>query len=151
MKVFIFTVITLYLGPPVIKGSDVLEICQFSRWENFSCCHCKNSRIWTISICRDLGTQFLDFYFLNFIDFSWRCATSGNDTISISLGFVGVCVSVTHFHFLLGFSSEIRLDELLDLSRFSDGCCSLGVVLVMHNNVNVEVGLLLAGVFFGNR
>ena len=93
-----------------------------------------------------MGTQFLDFYFLNFIDFSWRCATSGNDTISISLGFVGVCVSVTHFHFLLGFSSEIRLDELLM------GAARWGVFGdAMHNKVNVEVGLLLAVVFFGDR
>ena len=46
------------------------------------------------------GHNFLDFYFLNFTDFFWRCVTSGNDTISISFAFVGVCISVTDFHFL---------------------------------------------------
>ena len=99
--------------------------------------------------CQNLGTQFLDLYFLDFIDSfrdESRCVTSGNDTISISLGFVGVCVSVTHFHFLLGFSSEIRLDELLM------GAARWGVFGdAMHNKVNVKVGLLLAVVFFGDR
>ena len=32
------------------------------------------------------GYNFLDFYFT---DFFWRCVTSGNDAISISLDFVG--------------------------------------------------------------
>ena len=67
------------------------------------------------------------------------------------LASLGSVLASQFFTFLSGFSSEQRLDELLDLSRFSDGCCSLGVVLVMHNKLNVEVGLLLAGVFFGNR
>ena len=66
-----------------------------------------------------------------------------------SLG--SVLLASQFFTFLSGFSSEQRLDQLLDLSRFSDGCCSLGVVLVIHNKRNVEEGLLLAGVFFSIR
>ena len=92
----------------------------------------------------------MDFYFVNFTDFSWRCVTSGNDAISISLDFWGL-YERHRFSLFVGIFSEQRLDQLLDLSRFSDGCCSLGVVLVMHNKLNVEEGLLLAGVFFGNR
>ena len=63
----------------------------------------------------------MDFYFLNFTDFFWRCVTSGNDAISISLDFVGSQIFTFCRDFLL------------------------------NKKLNVEVGLLLAGVFFGNR
>ena len=63
----------------------------------------KSSKLWTISINRDLQHNFLDFYFLNFTDFLWRCVTSDNDAISISLGFVGSVLASQIFTFCRDF------------------------------------------------
>ena len=59
------------------------------------------------------GHNFLDFYFLNFTDFFWRCVTSGNDAISISLDFEGSVLASQIFTFCRDFLLNTDLTNFL--------------------------------------